>query len=140
MPRMLRLKAPVRVSHSVNTDDVVSVKRALSDLGLYDPPGPLHGALDSGMLNGIEAFQRMNTLQVDREVAPGGETERALNERLFGEPERRKSIDLEAEPDNKRSPESPLALALGLADPRETRQARPLLQPVQNAEPTVPAP
>jgi hypothetical protein len=130
MPTTLRLKGPVRVSHTVNPDDVVSVKRALTDLDLYDTGGMApNGVLDQRLLGGVEAFQRTHGLTVDRVVNPGGETERSMNAALLQRKVSRPTQQVG---------QVPAMRAHGQPDPRAPRQGTAVLQPVQQPSRAVP--
>ncbi len=70
-----------------NTDDVLNVKRRLSDQGLYDlrkPPEP-HGYITADMDSAIRSFQKSKGLKVDGYLLPGGETEAALRQSALAE-------------------------------------------------------
>lgn len=60
-------------------DDVIRVKRRLSDSGYYETPSyGLTGYIDADTEEGLKHFQRDRGLKVDGYMAPGGPTERAL--------------------------------------------------------------
>lgn len=68
------------------TADVIAAKRAMRDLGLYDPPPEGIGDdIDAGFDRAIRAFQHANGLAVDGVMEPGGETERNLVAATTGE-------------------------------------------------------
>lgn len=69
-------------------DDVLRVKRKLSDKGFFDnmiPPEP-HGYVTRELDNGIKEFQAENALKIDGILKPLGETEDALLGRSMVEP------------------------------------------------------
>ncbi len=64
--------------------NVAGVQRRLGALG-YLPEDPFdkpHGFIDEATANGIKAFQRASGLADDGWLAPGGETERALDDAI----------------------------------------------------------
>ena len=60
-----------------NLEDVISIKKALKSIGLYngDTEVPY---IDFDMDKGIRNFQKNNNLKIDGLIKPGGETEDLL--------------------------------------------------------------
>jgi len=81
-----KLKRPMDEASSVDYGDIVNAKRALSQLGYYQPPfGNEMGAwVDGALFDGIRNFQRDNRLKVDGVMRPGGPTETAIQAHLAG--------------------------------------------------------
>lgn len=74
------LKGAVGNNHDNDPEDVLNVKRSLSQAGYYDmdqTPEP-HGYITKEMDEGIRKFQKDNDLRVDGYMLPGGETESTL--------------------------------------------------------------
>lgn len=82
MAHILKLKQTIGGSYSVDPDDVINTKRALTSLGFYKVPD--YGITpypDDQMFEGIKGFQRANGLEVDGIINPEGETETAMSRR-----------------------------------------------------------
>lgn len=110
-------------NHENKPDDVIRVKRALNERGLYDlstPPEP-HGYITQGMDDAIRAFQGEEGLKVDGYLLPGGETEAALK-KTMREPAARET------PEKPRAESSPLSFVNPLAAKRdeEAEDSRPV--------------
>ncbi|MBI5119764.1 MAG: peptidoglycan-binding protein [Rhodospirillales bacterium] len=82
----LKLKRPMDEYTSVDLSDIVPTKRALKQLGYYQPPigNELGAWVDNNLFDGIRRFQRDNRLRVDGVMKPGGPTETAINRVLSG--------------------------------------------------------
>ena len=82
----LKLKRPMDEASNADTGDIVNAKRALLQLGYYQPPegGALGAWVDNQLFEGIRRFQRDNRLKVDGVMRPGGPTEATMNRRLAG--------------------------------------------------------
>ena len=82
----LKLKHPMDEYTSVDLGDIVPTKRALNQLGYYQPPigNELGAWVDNNLFDGIRRFQRDNRLRVDGVMKPGGPTETAINRVLSG--------------------------------------------------------
>jgi hypothetical protein len=82
----LKLKRPMDEYTSVDLSDIVPTKRALKQLGYYQPPigNELGAWVDNNLFDGIRRFQRDNRLRVDGVMKPGGPTETAINRQLSG--------------------------------------------------------
>lgn len=77
----LRLRGKVSRRHGVTPDDTRGVKLALRDVGYYQEPAfGITPYPDEPLFEGIANFQKDFDLQKDGLMAPGGETERKLNE------------------------------------------------------------
>lgn len=79
-PKDIQLKGRVGARGPNDRNDVVAVKQALSDIGLYPhdrtaPPPPF---VDTKMVEAIREFQRDNDLTEDGFLDPDGETVEAL--------------------------------------------------------------
>jgi hypothetical protein len=108
--RAFGLRATVGQGSTNLADDVQAAKRGLSWAGFYPSAAAQSptGEADADFLRGIADFQAGHGLKQDGWMRPGGETESAID-RVIG----------------------PLIRAHGQPDPRDPRQGRPLLQPVQ---------
>lgn len=94
------LKGVVGNNRDNDLEDVLSVKRGLSEAGYYDltrAPEP-HGYITKEMDDGIRRFQQDNGLRVDGYLLPGGETENALRRRTSGALQDRKAHSMAAKP------------------------------------------
>ncbi len=82
----LKLKRPMDEAANADYGDIVNAKRALLQLGYYQPPGggAIGAWVDGPLFEGIRRFQRDNRLKVDGVMRPGGPTEAAMNRRLSG--------------------------------------------------------
>lgn len=91
----LKLKRPMDEYSNVDYGDIVQAKRALNQLGYYQPPiGNSIGAwVDNNLFDGIRNFQRDNRLKVDGVMKPGGPTETAINRVLSGNATGREPIN-----------------------------------------------
>lgn len=84
--KRLSLRTRVVPLEANDRDDINSVRDVLQELGEYKgrPASHYEGfMMDSPMRSSIENFQKKNGLEVDGRILPGGETEAALNRRLF---------------------------------------------------------
>jgi len=78
-----KLKRPIGVDTTMEEDDVLLTKRALGALGhIKVPKGGLTPYPDMGMIEGLEAFQRENSLRADGVMNPDGTTIKRLNRNL----------------------------------------------------------
>lgn len=82
----MQLVVTRRVSRDTKAtpEDVRLLKKALNRLGYYYPNAK-HGITkiaDAAMIDALKAFQRDNGLTLDGVIVPGGETQKALNEKL----------------------------------------------------------
>lgn len=70
-----------------NPEDTLVVKEALQSMGYYEPPKDIgmHSHPDSQLFDAVKDFQRDNGLKVDGIIKPDGETEKAMNESLWGQ-------------------------------------------------------
>jgi len=85
MPFTLRLRSTLGRNRAAEGDDVLEAKRALSMLGLYEPPK--HGMTpypDDRLFEGLRAFQEAEGLKPDGVAKPGGPTEQNMNKYLEG--------------------------------------------------------
>jgi hypothetical protein len=71
-------------SADADADDVLNVKRALSNLGFYDADYDIHEVPDAPLFDGIRRFQQRMSLEPDGWMAPGGETEQTRYRVLSG--------------------------------------------------------
>ncbi|MBF0354999.1 MAG: peptidoglycan-binding protein [Alphaproteobacteria bacterium] len=80
----LKLKRPMDEAANADYGDIVNAKRALLQLGYYQPPGggAIGAWVDGPLFEGIRRFQRDNRLKVDGVMRPGGPTEAVMNRRL----------------------------------------------------------
>lgn len=70
-----KLKSPIGRSYNTNPDDVRKIKKALNGLGYYDEPdNGITPYPDTGLIRGIESFQRDHGLRPDGVMKPDGET------------------------------------------------------------------
>ena len=80
-----RLKKPIGESYTVDLEDSINTKRALSQLGkLAVPDDGLDAYPTRPMFDAIKSFQRDQGLAIDGVMKPGGPTHRRLNEILEG--------------------------------------------------------
>lgn len=83
MAPRFRLSQAMGADYRADPADITSTKRALNRLGYYDDPEGDFGAwVDSGLFKGLRGFQKDNALKVDGFMAPGGETEAAIDRAL----------------------------------------------------------
>lgn len=84
MARGLMLRTPLGPDYLAEPEDILDAKRALIDLGYYQPlGGEKPGAwVDNDLFAGIKRFQRDHGLKVDGLMRPGGPTEDAINTAL----------------------------------------------------------
>lgn len=74
------IKKPIGSDLNVDFDDTLLTKKALRQLGYYEPQAAnLTKFPDEPLFNGIKRFQADHGLRVDGVVKPGGETEATLN-------------------------------------------------------------
>lgn len=80
-PASLRLSDTVGNNKINNSSDVTAVQKILGTLSHVSPAKQYEpsGVLDMDTISGIKAFQKQENLTIDGWLAPGGETETALN-------------------------------------------------------------
>jgi len=83
-PQDISLRQEVGSGGANGAEDVKTIKRALGSLDYlkYDHTAPPMPYIDAKTVEGIQKFQRDNGLTEDGRATPGGETERALKEKL----------------------------------------------------------
>ena len=80
MKKPLRLNSTIGRHDVVEPEDVLAMKTALNWTGFYEiPEYGLTSTPDEPMFDGIEKFQKENSLSVDGIVRPEGETVEAMN-------------------------------------------------------------
>ena len=80
-----KLNKPIGASYSLDEDDVLKTKKALSGLGHYKEPKT--GATpwpDTKMFDGLKSFQKKEGLKVDGLMKPKGPTEKVLKKKTAG--------------------------------------------------------
>jgi len=81
-----KLSWPVGHSDSMDNDDVENTKKALTTLGLYEPPRLFTERFSNEpMVRGLKAFQTQHGLVPDGVMKPDGPTLKKLNEALKNE-------------------------------------------------------
>ncbi|MDR1025762.1 MAG: peptidoglycan-binding protein [Lactobacillus sp.] len=83
-PSSVRVKEKFGGPYNSNPQDNISLKEALSSLGYYKAPDwGIDGYASTSLLNSVKDFQKDNSLTVDGNIFPNGETEKKLNENLY---------------------------------------------------------
>lgn len=73
------LAIAISPSHTADPDDVMLVKRLLSESGHYEVPDfGMTTYPDTGMFEGIKSFQKENNLRIDGVIKPDGPTIKAM--------------------------------------------------------------
>jgi len=79
MSEKYKLKSTLGRSYNVDPNDVLTVKKALNDLGYYEEPEwGITPYPDNDLFKGIEGFQKDYKLKVDGLMKPNGPTEKEL--------------------------------------------------------------
>ncbi len=87
MRATIELQDRIDRSSNVQPSDVLTIKRALGEIGFYDTPSQgITPFPDEEMFSAIKRYQRVRGLTVDGIIKPGGETEEDLN-RVLEDPE-----------------------------------------------------
>lgn len=79
MRNIFKLNHPIAENVTTRPQDVLAAKRALNDLGFYEPPEwGITPYPDHDLIDAVQNFQQANGLRVDGVMKPGGETEVAI--------------------------------------------------------------
>jgi hypothetical protein len=113
---LLTLNAPAGNGQINDPADIAALDDSLRRINAYAPPleyanEPQRYATEP-MINALEKFQEQNGLKIDGYAAPGGPTERAINNRLLGKPRGAGLLY-----------DSPAPLSASVGDGRENRRA-----------------
>ncbi|WP_417793009.1 peptidoglycan-binding domain-containing protein [Terasakiella pusilla] len=80
---LFNVGSTVSPSSNIKPDDILKTKSALNAVGSYKVPEfGITDIPDTGMIDGLKAFQANNGLKVDGVMKPGGPTENALGQTL----------------------------------------------------------
>ena len=80
----VNIEDPLASNFPNNQEDTLAIKKALNELGYYEPPEwGLSGQTEAALYEGIKNFQKDNKLAIDGRINPGGETIKTLNTKLI---------------------------------------------------------
>lgn len=95
---MFRLKKPVVMNFTSNSDDILNTKKALSKTGHYTSPEyGLTPDPDNTLYDGLKKFQQQNRLKIDGAMNPEGPTAKKLGQKI-AEIDQKKYLFLKPKP------------------------------------------